>query len=70
MQSLVDLLESGIPQFRHKLPELLREYFQFRHGLYTVDGVVLYKDRVVIFLHPSGMRCYPIYMLHTKESLQ
>ena len=61
MQSLVDAIESGIPQYRHELPEALREYFQFRDGLYTVDGVVLYKDRVVI---PPSLRNEVLAHLH------
>ena len=61
MQSLVDLIESGMPQFRHELPEPLHEYFQFRDSLYTVDGVLLYKDRVVI---PPSLRSEVLANLH------
>ena len=61
MQSLVDLIESGMPQFRHELPEPLREYFQFRDSLYTVDGVLLYKDHVVI---PPSLRSEVLANLH------
>ncbi len=53
MHTLVDLIESGIPAFRHELPTPLREYYQFRDNLYTADGVVLYNDRVVI---PPSLR--------------
>ena len=53
MQGPVDLIESGIPQFRQELPEPLREYFRYCNGLYTVDGVVLYEDLVVI---PPSLR--------------
>lgn len=42
-----------MPQFRHELPEQLRDYHQFQDDLYTVDGVVIYKDRVVI---PPSLR--------------
>lgn len=30
----------GMPEFRHELPEPIREYHEH---LYTVDGVVIYK---------------------------
>ena len=61
MQSLVDLIESGIPKFRHELPGSLREYFQFRDSLHTVDGVILYKDRVLI---PPSLRDEVLAALH------
>ena len=48
MNTLVSIIESGFPEFRHELPRDLHEYFQFRDNLCTVDGVILYKDRVVI----------------------
>ena len=53
MQALISLNESGMPESRHELPENLREYFQFREDLQTLDGAVLVKDRVVI---PSSLR--------------
>ena len=34
MRNLVDLVESGMPEYRHELPESLREYFQFRTSLH------------------------------------
>ena len=48
MNQLVTIVESGMPPNRHELPPALRAYHQFRDGLYTVDGVVVYKNRVVI----------------------
>ena len=45
---LVSLIENGMPQFRHELPHALRAFHQFREHLHTSDGVVIYKDRVVI----------------------
>ena len=48
MATLLHIIESGFPQFRHELPAALREYHQFRDHLYTVDGVILYKHRIVI----------------------
>ena len=62
MRNLVDLVESGMPEYRHELPESLREYFQFRTSLHTTDGVVLYKDRVVI---PTSLRNEVLSSLHS-----
>ena len=53
MTTLIDILESSIPEFRHELPPPLRCYHQFRDNLHTSDGVVLYKSRVVI---PPSLR--------------
>ena len=62
MQTLLTLIESGMPEHRHELPEALREYFQFRTSLHTADGVILYKDRVVI---PPSLRNEILSSLHS-----
>ena len=48
MVKLVEIIENGMPEFRHEMPTELCEFFQFREDLYTVDGGVMYKDRIVI----------------------
>ncbi|XP_046846784.1 uncharacterized protein LOC124440433 [Xenia sp. Carnegie-2017] len=48
MHDLMIVIESGFPASRNDLPTPLQEYYQFRHSLYTVDGVIMYRDRVVI----------------------
>lgn len=62
MQALLELIEAGLPEHRHELPEDLREYFQFRDNLHTADGVILYKDRVVI---PPSLRNEILSSLHS-----
>ncbi|XP_046558352.1 uncharacterized protein LOC124267481 [Haliotis rubra] len=62
MARLVDLIETGMPESRLELPTALREYHQFREHLHTVDGVVLYKDRIVI---PSALREDALTALHS-----
>jgi hypothetical protein len=42
-------------------PPQLREYFQFREHLYTIDGVILYKDRIII---PPSLREEAVSALH------
>ncbi|CAE1161919.1 unnamed protein product [Acanthosepion pharaonis] len=35
-------------EFRHEMPNSIREYFQFRDDLSSIGGVIVYKDRIVI----------------------
>lgn len=48
MQLLLSTIEDGIPEQKHQMPPTIREFHQYRKNLYTVDGVVIYKDRIVI----------------------
>ena len=48
MRKLVDIIETGMPDKRHELPISIQEYHQFRDYLSTVDGVPIYKDRIII----------------------
>jgi len=58
----MSIIESGFPNFRHELPPALREYYQFRDHLYTVDSVILYKGRIVI---PPSLRQHVLSVLHS-----
>ena len=62
MTQLIDIIENGFPEFHHELPPALREYYQFRYHLYTVDGVILYKNRIVI---PPSLRQHILTILHS-----
>ncbi|CAC5355199.1 unnamed protein product [Mytilus coruscus] len=62
MVKLVEIIENGMPEFRHEMPTELREFFQFREDLYTVDGVVMYKDRIVV---PPALRKNVFAILHS-----
>lgn len=57
----MSLIKSGFPNFRHELPPALREYYQFCDHLYTVDGVILYKDRIVV---PPLLHQHVLSVLH------
>ena len=61
MNLLLSTIEAGIPKYRHELPPALREYHQYREHLYSVDGVIIYKDRVVI---PPCLRDDVLIALH------
>ena len=53
MLSLLSIIEEGMPDHRNQLSPSLRDYHQFREHLYSVDGVVIYKGRIVI---PPSLR--------------
>ena len=48
MSLLLTTTEDGLPEFKHQFPPPIREYHKFRRHLYSSDGVVIYKDRIVI----------------------
>ena len=59
---LIKAIEDGFPNDKKELPERIHEYFRFREHLYTVDGVVLYKRRIVI---PKSLRNDILSVLHS-----
>ena len=61
MNLLLSTIESGIPKHRYELHPTIREYHRFREHLYTIDGVVIYKDPVVI---PPTLRKEVLSALH------
>ena len=52
----------SIPEICHKLPSVLRECHQFCKHLYTMDGIILYKDRTVI---PPSLEQHDLTVLHS-----
>jgi hypothetical protein len=61
MFSLLETIEDGMPDSQMLLPPQLREYFTFREHLSTADGVVLYKDRILV---PPALRDEVLTALH------
>ena len=61
MKTLVDLIESGVPEHRDDLPHNLQIYHQHREQLSTTDGVALYADRIII---PPQLRQCVLSSLH------
>ena len=59
---LVSIIESGLPESHHKIPPALHEYYQFCKHLYTVDGVILYKDHIII---PPSLYQHIVAILHS-----
>ena len=62
MAALLHIIESGFPQFRHELPATLQEHYQFHDHLYTMDGVILYKYRIIV---PPPLRQHILAALHS-----
>ena len=61
MTKLLNIIEDGFPTSRDDLPPELREFHRFREHLSSIDGVILYKDRIVI---PRSLRYSVIDALH------
>lgn len=61
MKHLVEIIESGMPPNRQDLPLDLQPYHQFRENLSTVDGVAVYRDRIII---PPQLRKDILAALH------
>ena len=62
MHQLVSIIENGIPEAINDLPPPLRTYHRFREHLHTLDGVILYKDWIVI---PPSLRNDVLAALHS-----
>ena len=61
MNLLLSVIESCIPAESCLLPPQLRKYHPFRDHLYAVDGVIMYKERVLI---PPSLRQDILATLH------
>ena len=62
MCMLIQHIEDGFPDNRDTLHPELRQYFQYRDNLTTFDGVILFRDRVVI---PPSLREKVLLALHS-----
>ena len=62
LSTLVSLIEDGLPETRKEMPKELQVYFNLKDALYTLDGVVLYKDRIVV---PEALRSRVLESLHS-----
>ena len=64
MSSLDKVIRWGFPENRKQLPKILTDFWQHRHALEVVNGVVLYKNRIII---PKVFR--GVVTAHTRECL-
>ena len=61
MTLLASTIEDGIPEHRRDMPDVLKAFHPFREHLHTIDGVILYKDRIVM---PPSLRSDCLAALH------
>uniref|UniRef100_A0A8C4N7P6 Gypsy retrotransposon integrase-like protein 1 n=1 Tax=Eptatretus burgeri TaxID=7764 RepID=A0A8C4N7P6_EPTBU len=61
MHILEGMTMNGIPDSKIEMPETIRDYHQYRENITSTDGVILYKDRVVI---PPSLRGDVLSALH------
>lgn len=62
LHDLTALIEAGFPSNRSDMPEELREYFPLKNELSTEDGIIYYKDRVII---PPSLRDNILETIHS-----
>ena len=61
LKLLHPLVADGFPPERDLLPEQIRQYWQYRDRLYTIDGVLMMDHRTVI---PTALRTRILDTLH------
>ena len=62
MSALVDAIHNGFPDMPSAMSSAIRMYHQYRDKLTEYDGVILYKDRIVI---PPTLRAGVLQALHS-----
>ena len=62
MLQLYMLIENGAPEKREDWPEGTKQFFRFKEDLLCFDGVILYRDRIVI---PQSLRDRVLTSLHS-----
>ena len=62
MRELLSLIDGGLPITKKEMPPNLKTYFHLKDGLYTLDGVVMFNDRIVI---PRSLRSKILDSLHS-----
>ena len=61
MECLLGFVESGFPSCRSDVPMGIAEFYQYREQLSALDGVILYKHRIVV---PKSLRKDILSLLH------
>jgi len=61
MVKLMEIVMRGFPQSCYDMDETVRQFHKFRHDLHVADGVVCYKDRIVV---PVQLRQQMLEAIH------
>ena len=62
MLLLLTIIKEGMPDHKSQLSRQLGDYHQFREHLYSINGVIIYKGRIVI---PPSLRQNCLLTLYT-----
>ena len=62
LRELLNTIEIGIPQNKSNMHTQIKEYHKYRSSLCVLDGVILYKDRVLV---PTSLRTDVLQTLHS-----
>ena len=65
MSALLKCIQQGFHE-RHRSDPSIKPYWRYRHGLYELDGVILYDDRVVI---PPSLRRQVVDTFHAAHQV-
>ena len=61
MLKLIDRIRRGMPNSGLELDKSLSEYHRFRHDIHEVDGVLCYRDRIVV---PEALQTKVLIGIH------
>ena len=65
MVNLADQIRRCFPDSGYDVNPAIREFHEYRHGLYVIDGVPCYKTRLVV---PIKLRGQILAVLHSAHS--
>merc|ERR1711867_338264 len=61
MVKLMEIVMRGFPQSSYDVDKTIKQFHKIRHDLHVVDGVVCYKDRIVV---PNQLRQQVLGAIH------
>ena len=64
MVKLMEVVMRGFPQSNYELDDAVKPFHKFRHDLLVPDGVVCYKDRIVVPVQLREQLLETIYAAH------
>jgi len=62
LQSLMKVIQNGFPPSKQLCPDNVKEYYRYREELSVADGIILFKNRVLI---PQSLRAEILECLHS-----
>ena len=62
LDALKNTLKKGFPNKKEEMPEICKEFFAYKEDLYEVEGLVLWKNRIVI---PDALKWEVLQNVHS-----